>query len=99
MIKKTLDLPTQPRNKEEEKLLDDIILDPSLQDLDLRKKVQDYMDHNHNYVLIAWFHPSAPMFRYSFENKVLATVTREYYNNQKPVPKIVGIRGYEDLNY
>ncbi len=94
-MKKVLYVPTQPRNQREERLLDEIILDSSLKNADLRRRVQDYMNHKHNYVLVAWIHPSASMVRHSFEKKELAITTYNSYCNQKPIPRIVGIRHYD----
>lgn len=98
-MSKTLNMPTRSRNQREEKLLDEIILEPSLQNADLRRRVRDYMNHNHRYALVAWLHPSASMVRYSFENESLARATHNSYSNQKPTPRIIGIRNYICLNY
>ena len=94
----TLDIPTKARNQREVLLLEEIVADPSLKNANLRRRIQDYLNHQNHYALVAWHHPSASMTRYSFENEGLAVATCKSYKGQKPTPRIVGIKTYEDIN-
>jgi len=95
----TLDIPTKPRNCKEEKLLEKIVIDPSLKSIPLRRNVLGYLNHGNGYALVAWYHRSVSNVKYSFENEQTAIDTRSSYNGSKPTPYIVGIKTASDLDY
>ena len=97
-MKQTLVVPSKPRSQAEEKLLDEIASDQSLQNDDLRDRVQEYLDHQ-NYALVAWNHRSASMVRYSFEDYESAVSTYFVHRNQNHIPRIVGVRSRTDAGY
>lgn len=82
-------LPTKPRNKIEEGLLEEIAADPNLENSNLRNKVIEYAASR--YSLVVWHHFPATLTRYSFENPALTRATYNSYNGNRPTPRIVGI--------
>lgn len=82
-------LPTKPRNRREEVLLEEIATDPSLKNPELKGKVIEYA--NTKLSLVAWHHPSAAITKYSFEHAESAKRTHDSYNGEYPTPRIVGI--------
>lgn len=79
-------------------MLEEIASDSSLKNPQLKREVLDYLNHGNGYALVAWYHQSASIVRYSLENKQAAIDTRASYNGSRPTPYIVGIRTASDLN-
>ncbi len=94
-MEQLLALPTKPRNKTEEDLLEEIVVDPSLGNFQLRGKVIAYIKDR--YSLVAWHHYPATITKYSFEDTILVQATYNSYNGKAPTPRIVGIQTYSDL--
>ena len=88
-------LPTKPRNKTEEILLDEIAMDPSLKNPELKGKVTDYIKDQ--FYLVAWHHSPAAMTKFSFEEAKSAQDTYNSYGGNRPTPKIVGIQTSCDM--
>lgn len=91
----SLVLPTTPRNKREEVLLEGIAMDPTLINPELKAEVREYIKDQLS--LVAWRHPPAAITRYSFEPAASAQFTHDSYNGERPTPRIVGIQTRSDL--
>ena len=91
----SLVLPTKPRNKIEELLLEEVVIDPCLEKAELGRRVIGYIgDH---FSLVVWHHFPATITRYSFEETILAQSTYNSYDRNRPIPRIIGIQTSSDL--
>lgn len=90
---KIIQMPTTARSEKERKLLDEIGSDFEIRDDGLRGRAKEYM--NSHFALVSWYHLNGT--RVSFEEADAAVRTRQSYNGKVPLPKIVGIKKYDDL--
>ncbi|MCK4670484.1 MAG: hypothetical protein KAT43_04730 [Nanoarchaeota archaeon] len=87
-------LPTKPRNEEERRLLEEIESDSGLKNPTLRERVLNHI--NGTYALVSWYHFNA-IIKPSFEEKEASIRTRNSYNGEQIMPKIVGVKTDKDF--
>jgi hypothetical protein len=90
---KIIHMPAKPRSNEERQLLDDIGGCVEIKDADLRDRVKTYL--NGSLALVSWYHLNGT--RVSFEEIDAAERTRQSYNGKVPLPRIIGIKKYDDI--